>query len=82
MCKSCILSCELCKTTDYFKIATIKATGRRVIICGECDSVYEIGSDGKPVFGHDPTDTEYFEKLDSLFKTWDDLTDVEPYTLE
>lgn len=70
--------CELCNSEDLV-IAKVKKNSVVIGICRECGSVYEIDENHKIVLGHDPDDTEYFEKLQALFNTWDDVTDIVPY---
>ena len=70
-----MIKCELCKSSD-FSIATVKKNNKRIIICNECESVYEVNEKGLPVLGHDPKDIDYFEELNNLFKNWDELEDV------
>lgn len=73
-----MIKCPFCKAEDIV-IATIKKTGKIIVACKECESVYEVDENLKPIFDHDPCDTQYFSNLESLFKTWDDLENVIPY---
>ena len=72
------MKCELCKSSDFVS-ATVKRNGKRIIICEECDSVYEVNENGAPILGHDPKDVSYFEELNGLFKSWDELVDIVSY---
>ena len=73
-----MIRCSLCMSPDIVK-ATIKKTGKKIAFCRECCSVYEVKEDGKPVFDHDPYDTEYFKKLNSSFGSIDELDEISPY---
>ena len=73
-----VFRCELCSSTDMVRV-TVKDTGTVIAVCRECLSLYETDEKLEPVYGHNPLDMPYFEKLDNLFKGWDNVTDIIPY---
>ena len=76
-----MVHCELCNSTDVVR-AKVKRSSIFIAICRECGSVYEVDENLMPVLGHDPNDSAYFDRLETLFRTWDELTDIIPYDKE
>ena len=73
--------CEVCLSTDMVKGRT-KDTKKEIVICKECYSIYELDNNDKLVVNHDPKDKKYFKKLKKLFKSWDNMENIVPYTAE
>lgn len=73
-----MIRCELCNSTDMVR-ATVKESKTVIAICRECESVYETDEKLNPVFGHDSEDIQYFEKLEKLFKNWNNVTNIVSY---
>lgn len=72
------MKCNFCGQGDIV-VATMKDGKTKLAICDECDEVYEIDKNGKVVMDHDPNDVEYNERLNVLFKSWDDVLSYVKY---
>lgn len=76
-----MIRCELCNSEDMVR-ANVEKKGVVIAICRECGSIYEVDNTFNPIFGHDPNDVSYFETLQNLFESWDEVTNVIPYNNE
>lgn len=73
------MRCKFCECTDLVK-AQVKQTGKYIVVCSECDCVYELDENSMPIMQYSPEYIPYFRELQKVFKTWDELTNIEPYT--
>lgn len=74
-------NCNLCGSHDIIRV-TLKDSDKTVAICRECECLYEVDENLNPIFEHDGNDMEYFKKLQSIFKNWDNVKEKISYKLK
>jgi len=75
------MKCKCCGSGDIV-LATVKKTGRRIAVCEECDYIYDLDSEKRPIIDNQNKDNVYLKELHTSFKTWDELTDIVRYKEE
>lgn len=73
-----VMECKVCFSKELFKVTT-KDTNKKLVVCSECNQVYELDENDNLIVDHDPKDVQYFKELDRIFKNWDNAKDVIPY---
>ena len=73
-----MIKCNLCRSTDIVRV-TLKENKKRLAVCKECYSVYEVDKSGIPIFSHNPCDEKYFKDLENEFSSWDEVENIENY---
>lgn len=73
------IKCRVCFSLDLVKVIT-KNTKSELVVCRECNQVYELDSEGHIIFHDNPSDVKYFKELEKKFGGWDNVISVTEYT--
>ena len=76
--KKDLTECKVCFSSELVKVTT-KDTKITLVVCRECDQIYELDEAGNPVLNHDPKDVNYFKNLEKIFGNWDNVENIVPY---